>query len=618
MVDGDVTLGAVYDSSGPCRFRVWAPQADTVAVHVVFPQDRMIPLSKDRRGYHGAQCDGLEPGTRYYYRLQATTERPDPASRFQPEGVHGPSELVDSRFTWQDRHWHGLPLDRYVLYELHVGTYTTQGTFEAVVEHLDDLQALGITALELMPAAQFPGSRNWGYDGVYPFAVQNSYGGPSGLKHLVNACHQKGLAVVLDVVYNHLGPEGNYFADFGPYFSQHYHTPWGAPLNFDGPESDEVRRYFIENALYWISEFHIDALRLDAVHAILDFSARPFLQQLAETVQAKADQLNRRIYLIAESALNDTRLIQPRELDGFGLDAQWSDDFHHALHARLTGEKAGYYMDFGRLDQLSKAFCEGFVYSGQYSAFRRRRHGNSSRRIPAQRFVVCAQNHDQVGNRLKGERLSALVPFEALKLSAGLVLLSPFIPLLFMGEEYGETAPFPYFVSHSDESLIEAVREGRRREFAAFHWSEQPPDPQDEGTFMSAKLDHSLRTRRTRHRILFEFYRELLRLRRKQPALAHLSKEHLTVEASAHRQTLVVRRWTETDEVIVTSYFGDQPAAVPAAIPGGRWVKLLDSAEARWAGPGSRLPAELISDGEVTLELAPYALLLFGHRKETP
>jgi maltooligosyltrehalose trehalohydrolase len=618
MVDGDVTLGAVYHSSGRCRFRVWAPRAQTVAVHLVFPQDRLIPLSEDRRGYHRAECDGLEPGTRYFYRLQAATERPDPASRFQPEGVHGPSELVDSRFDWQDRCWQGLPLDCYVLYELHVGTYTAQGTFEAVIEHLDDLQALGITALELMPAAQFPGSRNWGYDGVYPFAVQNSYGGPTGFKHLVNACHQKGLAVVLDVVYNHLGPEGNYFADFGPYFAQHYHTPWGAPLNFDGPESDEVRRYFIENALYWVSEFHIDALRLDAVHAILDFSARPFLQELTETVQAKAEQLDRRVYLIAESALNDTRLIQPRELGGFGFDAQWSDDFHHALHTRLTSEKTGYYMDFGRFDQLKKAFREGFVYSGQYSAFRRRRHGNSSRHIPADRFVVCAQNHDQVGNRLKGERLSALVPFEALKLSAGLVLLSPFIPLLFMGEEYGETAPFPYFVSHSDQSLIEAVRQGRRREFAAFHWTEEPPDPQDEATFMSAKLDHSLRTRRTRHRILFEFYRELLRLRREQPALAHLSKEHVEVDASAHRQILVVHRWTEADEAVVVSHLGDQPAAVPAPMPVGRWIKLLDSAEARWEGPASRVPAELISDGEVTLELAPYALLLFGRGKERP
>jgi maltooligosyltrehalose trehalohydrolase len=618
MVSFELTVGAVYHSSGRCRFRVWAPQAQTPALHVVFPQDCLIPLHKDDGGYHWAECDDLEPGSRYFYRLNGSTERPDPASRFQPQGVHGPSELIDSRFDWQDGHWHGLPLSRYVLYELHVGTFTAQGTFEAVIEHLDDLQALGITAVELMPVAQFPGSRNWGYDGVYPFAVQNSYGGPTGLKHLVNACHRKGLAVVLDVVYNHLGPEGNYFADFGPYFSQHYHTPWGAPLNFDGPESDEVRRYFIENAQYWISEFHIDALRLDAVHAILDFSARPFLQELAETVQARAEQLNRRVYLIAESALNDTRLIHPRELGGFGLHAQWNDDFHHALHTRLTSEKTGYYMDFGRFDQLRKALREGFVYSGQYSAFRRRRHGNSSRHIPAHQFVVCAQNHDQVGNRLKGERLSALVPFEALKLSAGLVLLSPFIPLLFMGEEYGETAPFPYFVSHSDDSLIEAVREGRRREFAAFNWSQQPPDPQDEGTFMSAKLDHSLRTRRTRHRILFEFYQELLRLRREHPALAHLSKEHMEVDASAHKQILVMRRWTETDEVIVVYHFGDQPAAAQAPTPRGRWTKLLDSAETRWAGPGSRLPAESVSDGEVSLDLAPYALILFNKGKDKP
>ncbi len=617
MIDSDLTLGAVYCSDGRCRFRVWAPQEQTLEVHVVFPQDRLILLHRDDRGYHCAECDDLEPGTLYFYRLDGSTERPDPASRYQPEGVHSPSELIDSRFDWRDRHWQGLPLSRYILYELHVGTFTAQGTFEAVIDHLKDLKTLGITALELMPVAQFPGSRNWGYDGVYPFAVQNSYGGPTGLKQLVDACHRKGLAVVLDVVYNHLGPEGNYFADFGPYFSQHYQTPWGAPFNFDGPYSDDVRHYFIENALYWITEFHIDALRLDAVHAILDFSARPFLQELAETVQQRAEQLNRRVYLIAESALNDTRLVRPREMGGFGLDAQWNDDFHHALHTMMTGEQSGYYMDFGRLGQLKKALCEGFVYSGQYSAFRRRRHGNSSRRIPAHQLVVFAQNHDQVGNRLRGDRLSSLLPFEALKLSAAVVLLSPFIPLLFMGEEYGEIAPFPYFVSHSDQSLIDAVREGRRREFAAFDWSEKPPDPQDEATFLSAKLDHSLRRQETRHRILYEFYQELMRLRKQLPALTNLSKEHLEVEGSVHKQILFARRRAETEDAFLVYHFGNEPAVRPTPLPAGRWLKLLDSTETRWAGPGSDVPAEIVSDGEAILDLAPYALLLFTERKDT-
>jgi maltooligosyltrehalose trehalohydrolase len=334
-----------------------------------------------------------------------------------------------------------------------VGAYTKKGTFESIIPHLDELKKLGITAIELMPVAQFPGTRNWGYDGVYPYAVQNSYGGPEGFKRLVNACHGRGLALVLDVVYNHLGPEGNYLWDFGPYFTDRYKALWGFSINFDGPHSDDVRHYFIQNALYWVTEFHVDALRVDAVHAILDFSAEPFLEELASAVHDEAKRLNRRVYLIAESALNDTRVIRSREFGGYGLDAQWNDDFHHALHTVLTGERMGYYRDFGRLQDLAKALLEGFVYSGEYSPYRRRRHGNSSRDIPAHRFVVFSQNHDQVGNRMRGERLSELVCFERTKLAAGVMTLSPFIPLLFMGEEYGETAPFQYFVSHSDPDL---------------------------------------------------------------------------------------------------------------------------------------------------------------------
>jgi maltooligosyltrehalose trehalohydrolase len=409
---------------------------------------------------------GVKPGTRYFYRLDGNTERPDPASKFQPEGVHGPSQVIDPHFVWEELHWSGIPFSHYVLYELHVGTFTAQGTFDAIVPHLDELKDLGITSIEIMPVAQFPGDRNWGYDGVYPGAVQNSYGGPEGLKRLIDACHQRGLAVTLDVVYNHLGPEGNYLCDFGPYFTDRYHTPWGAAINFDGPDSDAVRRFFIENALSWVTEFRLDALRLDAVHGIFDFSALHFLQELAAAVHEQAERLNRRIYVIAESDLNDVRLVSSPELGGYGLDAQWNDDFHHALHTLLTGERTGYYEDFGRIQDLAKAFAEGFVYSGAYSPARRRRHGNTSKDLAADRFVVCAQNHDQVGNRLKGDRLSALVSFEGLKLAAAVVLLSPFIPLLFMGEEYGETAPFPYFVSHSDPDLIEVVRRGRRAEFA--------------------------------------------------------------------------------------------------------------------------------------------------------
>jgi maltooligosyltrehalose trehalohydrolase len=357
-VNRELSLGATYLGEGRCQFLVWAPLAQKVEVHLMGPKDRTFPLQPGARGYYHGIVEGVAPGSLYQYRLDGERERPDPASRFQPQGVHGPSQVMDIHFPWDDGTWPGIFLQDYIIYELHLGLFTPEGTFEAVIPFLDELKDLGITAIELMPVAQFPGDRNWGYDGVYPFAVQDSYGGPQGLKSLVNACHRKGLAVILDVVYNHLGPEGNYLGEFGYYFADHYKTAWGSAVNFDGPYSDEVRRLFIENGVYWITEFHIDALRIDAVHAILDFSAQPFLSKLAFSLHRLADKLNRRIYLIAESGLNDTRVIHPPERGGYGLDAQWNDDFHHSLHAVLTGEQTGYYQDFGEFQHLIKAFRE--------------------------------------------------------------------------------------------------------------------------------------------------------------------------------------------------------------------------------------------------------------------
>jgi len=604
-------LGATYLSNGRCQFMVWAPIIQRVEVHIVSPSEMIVLLAKSAQGYHQAIVEGVESGSLYFYRLDSEKERPDPASRFQPQGVHGPSQVVDSFFPWEEQNWVGLPLEKYIIYELHVGAFTDEGTFDAIIPHLDELKDLGITAVELMPVGQFPGNRNWGYDGVYPFAVQDFYGGPEGLKRLVNTCHQKRLAVVLDVVYNHLGPEGNYIADFGPYFTDRYRTPWGAALNFDGPHSDEVRRFFIENAIYWLTEFHIDALRLDALHAILDISSYPFLEELAVAFHEQAAaRMERQAYLIAESAANDARITRPLELGGYGLDAQWNDDFHHSLHGLLTGEQTGYYQDFGQLEHLVKAFQEGFVYSGQYSRYRQRRHGVSSRDIPAYRFVIFAQNHDQVGNRMNGERLSQLVPFEALKLAAGVVLLSPFIPLLFMGEEYGETAPFPYFVSHSEPEMVEAVRKGRRDEFAAFQWPGELPDPQDEATFLRARLNHDLR-RDSQHRILLEFYRELIRLRKETLALACLSKDDMDVRGIEEHILLFLRRWSGDNEVMVLFNLDDSQTSVTLSVPAGRWHKRLDSAEERWHGRGSVVPQRLSSEEKVTVTLSPWAFALF-------
>jgi maltooligosyltrehalose trehalohydrolase len=572
-------------------------------------------LKRTEFGYHEGTFEGVQPGDRYVYCLNgksgekpdAKKERPDPASRYQPDGVHGPSQVIDfSLLPRLDEEWRGIPLEDYIVYEVHAGTYTHEGTFDAIIPHLDRIKKLGVTALELMPVAQFPGDRNWGYDGVYPFAVQNCYGGPEGLRRLVNACHARGLAVVLDVVYNHLGPEGNYLADFAPYFTDQYWTPWGQAINFDGPGSDEVVNFFIANALYWVRDFQIDALRLDAIHGIMDRNAQPFLKLLAAAVHAFAEMSGRKIHLIAESDLNDVRFIQLVESGGYGLDAQWSDDFHHSLHAVLTGERSGYYLDFGELDQVRKAWEEGFVYSGQFSPYRLQRHGNSSRDIPGQQLMVCMQNHDQVGNRMLGERLSALVSFETLKLAAALTILSPYLPLLFMGEEWGEQAPFQYFTSHSDANLITAVRRGRREEFAAFRWSGEPPDSQDKAVFERCKLDHSM-AQTEQGRALWEFYREIIKLRRSAPALRRLSKSEMEVSCGENGKVLQIRRHFEEDEYLLLANFAEETMPVPKVV-NGQWKVRLDSADRRWGGPGSAAMADIVPGG-VMAGVAPTSII---------
>jgi len=610
-------IGAYPLGNDRCRFRVWAPKAHCVDVVIIGPNERTEPLERSADGYFAAELEAIPSGSHYRYLLDGAKERPDPASRFQPQGVHGVSEVIDSEFPWEDSHWLGLPLQRYVIYELHVGTFSAEGTFDAVIPRLAELQDLGITAIELMPVAQFPGSRNWGYDGVLPFAVQDSYGGPRGLKRLVDACHQNGLAVILDVVYNHLGPEGNYLSDFGPYFTDRYKTPWGLALNYDGPDSDPVRRYFIDNALYWVSEFHIDGLRLDAVHAILDHSPYTFLEQLADEVRDYAKASNRQIFLMPESAANNARLIRNREQGGFGFAAQWNDDFHHALRCVLTDERSGYYEDYGEFRQLVKAYREGFVYSGEYSKHRRHRHGTSTQDIAAERFVVFCQNHDQVGNRMLGERLSQLVSFEQLKLAAASVILSPFIPLLFMGEEYGEEAPFQYFISHGEADLVEAVRQGRRSEFAAFGWPGEPPDPQDEKTFLRAKLDPQSKNA-GKHRVLWDFYRELLRLRRQSAPLAQLSKARCDVIGFDNQRVLLLRRWRGKAAVVTLFNFNAEPVSLALPMAPGRWRKVLDSSEARWRGAGSALPVECDCGESLEVRLESSSLALLKRVHDTP
>jgi maltooligosyltrehalose trehalohydrolase len=542
----------------------------------------VLPMEALSLGYFRLELEA-EAGERYRYRLDGGDELPDPASRSQPEGVHGPSAIVDPAFAWTDDGFRAPSLAEQVIYELHIGTFTAAGTFDGAIERLDDLVGLGVTTLEIMPVGQFPGARNWGYDGVDLWAPQSTYGGPDGLRRLVDACHARSLAVVLDVVYNHLGPEGNYLERFGPYLSDRHHTPWGQAINADGAGSDEVRRFFIGNARHWLTEYHIDGLRLDAIHGIVDTSAEPLLRELADAVRLLAAHDRRPLVLIAESDLNDPRVMLPGSLGGLGLDSAWTDDLHHALHALLTGEQQGYYADFGTIGDLAKALRQGYVYDGQRSRVRDRRHGTLPVGLDGPDFLVFAQNHDQVGNRGLGDRLSTIVDLERAKLAAGVVLLSPFVPLLFMGEEYGETAPFLYFTDHGDEALNTAVREGRAREFAAFARSGELLDPHDPEAFARSRLDWSLRTRGPHARVL-ALYRELLGLRRTCAPLARLALRDASVTV-AGGDVILLRRTAGAEEVVALFHFGAGSSA-PVSLPAGAWRTLLDSADPRFDGPG--------------------------------
>jgi maltooligosyltrehalose trehalohydrolase len=598
-------VGSNRQPDGGWDFLVWAPQVRSASL--VFPgvSDHAVSMEPLGDGYFHTFSERLAPDSQYFYRLDDARNLPDPASRYQPQGVHGPSQVVDlNLFRWTDHDWKGRTLEHSVFYELHVGSYTPEESFDAIIPHLQELADLGITTIELMPVAQFPGSRNWGYDGVYLFAPQNSYGGPMALQRFVNAAHQHGLSVALDVVYNHLGPEGNYLNAFGPYFTDHYRTPWGQALNFDGVGSDEVRRFFIENALYWFEDYHFDALRLDAVHGIFDFGARHFLAELKSAVFDLSRRLGRPMHLIAESDLNDSRILRAPGEGGYNLDAQWSDDFHHSVHALLTGDKLGYYSDFGGMTPLVSTLRDGWYYSGQHSNYRERRHGNSPQGLPPSKFVVCNQNHDQVGNRAAGERLTSLVSFEALKLAAGITLLSPFVPLLFMGEEYGETAPFQYFTSHEDPALVEAVRRGRREEFAAFGWEDSVPDPQDEQTFCRSTLKLSLKHQEPHH-TLWRFYQRLIRIREDYS----LGEAALRTVRKIDDSGVLTLREDGSRKFALVCNFADFPVTSSLPELAGNWTVVIHSADSSWQGPESNLASELTLPPDGKFRLSAHSFL---------
>jgi maltooligosyltrehalose trehalohydrolase len=512
--------GPIAAVDGSVRWRVWAPNAGSVELVLLGDRRRGVSMRAEADGYWTHTEPNVAEGRRYAYRLNNGPERPDPCSPWQPDGVHRPSAVdFPERFAWNDQGWRGVSRQDLVFYELHVGTFTPAGTFDAVIPRLPELRDLGVTALELMPVAQFPGTRNWGYDGVHLFAPQNSYGGPHGLRRLVDAAHGHGLAVFLDVVYNHLGPEGNYTGEFGPYGTDRYRTPWGPAFNFDGPCCDEVRAFVLDNVRHWIGDYHLDGLRLDAVHAMIDTSPKHILAEIKETADAAAARHGRSACIVAESLVNDVRMVLPPQRGGYGLDGEWNEDFHHALHAYLTGERHGKYVDFGPVSDLARLLERTFLLDGRYSRFRSRRWGAPVGDVPGDRFVIGAQNHDHVGNRAHGERLSTLVGPAAARLAACLALLAPHLPLLFMGEEYGEERPFRFFCSFGDGRLIDNVRRGRRRDYGL---QGDVPDPQDEANFLASRLSWSW-PEGTRHAGLRRLYHDLLAARREWAALRNFT-----------------------------------------------------------------------------------------------
>ena len=605
------SIGVNFDN-GLAKAVVWAPHSKQI--HICFG-NHQVALQKDDYGFWSQDINGLQENDTYTFLIDRQKELPDPASLSQPLGVHGSSAAIALKaFEWSDQQWENHSLSEYIIYELHTGTFTPEGKLESIEQKLDHLQSLGINAIEIMPLAQFPGERNWGYDGVYPFAVQHSYGGAKALQYLVNACHQKGIAVILDVVYNHLGPEGNYLGEYGPYITEKYKTPWGGAINFDDAWCDGVRHYFIENVLMWFRDFHIDALRLDAVHAIRDFSPKHILREIKEHVNELMESTGKKHYLIVELDLNDTRYIDPPEKGGYGMDAQWVDEFHHALRVSAGGEKVGYYSDFNGVDHLAKAFKDAYVYNGQFSNHRKKNFGASAFN-EAHQFIVFSQNHDQVGNRMLGERTTELVSFEMRKLMAAAVILSPYLPMLFMGEEWSEPNPFLYFVSHTDPVLADAVRKGRKEEFAAFHEAHpgkgEAPDPMAMETFLRSRLQWQIINDEP-HRTMLEYYRSLIELRKSQPVFSKPDRKQLHIESDEANKTISLQRWTNQQQAICFMNFSNRKQFITPPSDVKEWKLIFDSASHQWKGPQMAPPQ--ISGGKpgnTMLELQPESIVIY-------
>jgi maltooligosyltrehalose trehalohydrolase len=601
---------AEYDAfKKQCDFAVFAPLQKQMVLQVVSPFKKEFDMEKSD-GYFLKTIDADTPDIRYFLKPDGGKPLPDPASHFQPNGVHTASQIVDhAQFRWSDEKWKGLPMRDMIIYELHVGTFTPEGTFDAIIPRLDLLKDVGINALELMPVAQFPGERNWGYDGVHPYAVQNSYGGPDAFKKLVDECHAREIAVILDVVYNHLGPEGNYFSQFAPYFTDQYCTPWGDAVNFDGEWSDGVRDFFANNILFWFENYHVDGLRCDAIHMVFDNGAVHFWEYASLKVEELSKKLGRKFHLIAESDKNSPRVTDSPERGGYGFHAQWLDDFHHALYTLLDPKGRERYYDFGALEQLLKAYTDGFVHSGEWVKFRKRKHGASSKDVPGDKFIVFNLNHDQVGNRVGGERLCMLVDFEKVKLAAAAIMLSPYVPMLFMGEEYADDTPFFYFVSHTDEALIKAVQEGRKNEFKDFGFEKDPPDPQSEKTFKKSII-HWEKRGEGKHKIILEWHKELIRLRKSNPALKNFLKKDVRAEAIGDGGFVLFRKSDDGKNQLACVFNLSENEILWTAPE--NYKKILDSKDQRWMSDKTVQPchSDELTAGSV-LKLQPHSVMVY-------
>jgi len=601
-------VGATFHKDN-CEFTVWAPNAGNVKL--TFEEGKQfIDMTRMANGYWTTHLKRVNSGLEYMFQLDSNPPKPDPASHFQPKGVFGPSSVIDhEKYFWEDKNWRGLELKELVFYETHVGTFTPQGTFKAMQDRIVELAEFGINTVELMPVTQFSGSRGWGYDGVFPFAVQNSYGTPDELKALIDKCHSYGVAVFLDFVYNHIGPEGNVLNDYAPYFSNERMTTWGPTINLDGANSNGVRNFFLENTLHWFRDYHIDGIRLDAILWITDGNPKHFLSELNQAVAGYAQETGHRLYMIAETGYNEPAVLTSTNDSGYGFDAQWLDDYHHALFSVLTGENQSYYRDFTKLEHLADAYTDAYVYVKKPPEFRRRLPEESFRQIPAYRFLVFSQNHDQIGNRLLGDRLVTISGVEAAKVAAGLVLLSPYIPLLFMGEEYRETAPFLFFTDYQGEELAHAIREGRRKEFNEFHWTGEVLDPQSVECFTKSKLNWQNRGQGVNGKIA-AYYKTLLGLRKTHPAL-QVDKDRNIKTASTQSKVLLIEKQKNTSNALILANLGKEAQTIQARFENG--LKILDSMSSVFGGSGEKLPEKILPE----INVPGYCFAVYQKQEES-